>query len=931
MPPIEGPLTSGNSRHAIKLMIHIHICLTASRKTYDARMIENTIELAREALALTTKNSADRNYACLLLAESLGQRFDHHGEDSLLEEMISLKREVLTLSPEGHPGRASMCESLGISLWTRYKRTSDVTLLDEAIDLQREALSLRPPEHPSRYMSCENLGVILWTRYQRTGDVNLLDEAIYLQRGVLDFCPAGHPDRASSCGKLASLLKTLYESTGDIGILDEAINLQREALDTCLAGHPNRSMSYGNLANSLLARYERMGDVSLLNEVINLERQALDLRPAGNSYRYVSCGNLANSLWMHYQRVGDVGLLDEAIDLQREALDLCLAGQPDRSLYCGNLANSITTRYQRTGDASLLDEAIDLQREALDLCPSGHPDRSSWCTNLANSLKKRFERTGDVDLLDEAVYLQREALNLCPQGHPSRFLTCETLAHSLCACYVRTGEVGLLDEAIDLHRETLDFCPAEHPDRTMFCRNLAALLCLHYQRTGNVSTLDESLAYSQEGVATAPVHEVWRCLHILARTFLEKTSPGYDNSKVISCLSQSLKHDPDDPLEFVESLSSLLSNIWECNLEGEHIQLITIYQRLVNFLPLLVHPALGLQSQLQALKTCTRLGSDALVNAVLAKKTTVGFEILELAQGVIWSQSLHRRDPQLQDVPEHLASKLQGLLQSFARSSAAQPYDEERKWLTPRDTLHIRSSQADAVIREIRALPGLERFMLGETFETLRTTASNHPVVVLVGAHGHFYALLLAASLAKGHVVLSLDLSDENLTSLSFTRRSARARRSDVTSKETQEEGDRAGLKKTERASFKLLGGQLQTLWHKVVKPVLAHLGLEVSNQTSLDDTSILTNSTYVSRLGAAVTGHACIGVLLDSSAICLYTLQGSTTARTKSAALILWFHRTLRLSLLFCVRNKLPNLSYEARFPSPLWQRSELRSEISS
>jgi hypothetical protein len=72
-------------------------------------------------------------------------------------------------------------------------------------------------------------------------------------------------------------------------------------------------------------------------------------------------------------------------------------------------------------------------------------------------------------------------------------------------------------------------------------------------------------------------------------------------------------------------------------------------------------------------------------------------------------------------------------------------------------------------------------------------------------------------------------MSDEDLKSLSFTPGSIRARRSDVTLKETPKERDTAGLKKTEHVSSEPLNGQLLTLWHKVVEPVLAHLGLEVS------------------------------------------------------------------------------------------------------
>jgi hypothetical protein len=265
-------------------------------------------------------------------------------------------------------------------------------------------------------------------------------------------------------------------------------------------------------------------------------------------------------------------------------------------------------------------------------------------------------------------------------------------------------------------------------------------------------------------------------------------------------------------------------------MDGKYIQLITIYQRLVNLLPLLVHPALGLQPQLQALKRCTRLGSDAFINAAFADNHAVGLETLELAQGVIWSQSLHRRDPQLKDVPEHLASELQDLLQSFAVGSDAQLANEERKWLTPRDILHAQSSRAYAVIQEIRALPGLDRFMLGKTFETLLAVAFDHPVIVLVGARGRHYALILDPSFDRGHDIIELNISIEDWKNLSLASSTMSAHRRAAVREEKPEEGDRASHKKTGRSTSGPRDGQLKTLWHKVVKPVLNCLGLKVSD-----------------------------------------------------------------------------------------------------
>jgi tetratricopeptide (TPR) repeat protein len=932
MLPTESPPIDKNHNDAIELMVRVERSLSALATVDKAPTIEDTIQLVQEAHAPDTENSPSsidaylllakslfqhfqpygidvlldeitnlgeqilivdpfRFMSCIILAKSLSTRYKSTGDVGLLEQAINLEREALDLLPIRHPHRSQFCGALAISLKEQYERTGDAGSLDRAIDLERKALDLLPIGHLYRSRFYRDLAISLKKQHGRTGDVSLLDEAIDMEREALGLDPTGHPDRSISCGNLAISLKKQHGRTGDVGLLDEAIHLEREALHLCPVGHSDRSTYCGNLAASLSKQYERTGDVSLLDEALDLEREALHLRPTGHQDRLVSCAGLATVLMSRYECTGVVSLLDEVIDLQREALYLHPIGHPDRPVCGGNLAGSLIIRYQRTSDVNLLEEAVDLLRQALDLRPAGHPDRAVSCGNLASPLMTLYERKGDDRFLYEAIILQREALDLCPAEHPYRSVCCENQATFLMAGYKNTGKISFLNEAIDLDRQTLGFRPAGHPNRSRSCGKLAYSLIELYWRTDDVALLDESVALIQEAVTVSPAHEIWMHLHSLALALLQRASPFYDVPKAIFYLSQSLQHDTNHPVAFVISLSSLLDNLWQCNTEGKYIQLTTIYQRFVSLLPLLIHPSLGLQPQLQALKKCTQLGSDAFVNAALVDDWSAGLETLELAQGVIWSTTLHRRDPQLKDVPPHLASKLQGVLQSLAMSSGSQPdqwYEERKPFTSPRDILHAQSARLYTVIQEIRAHPGLERFMLGESVGTLRTAASDHPVVVLVGARGHHYALILAASLVEGHAFLSLNLSDEDLTSLSFNRGTTRAHRSDATLGETPDQGDRVGLKKTELASSKPLDGQLQTLWHKVVKPVLAHLGLEVSSRTSLDDTFILTNNTYVSRLGVAVPEHACIGVLLESSAICLYTLQGFTTAHTRFAALTL-------------------------------------------
>jgi tetratricopeptide (TPR) repeat protein len=524
-------------------------------------------------------------------------------------------------------------------------------------------------------------------------------------------------------------------------------------------------------------------------------------------------------------------MIDTTIALAREAVSISSETEEDRVDACLLLAFSLWKHYERTGDDRLLDEAIDLQRQALDLCPVGHPHRPTSCDNLGASLLTRYKRTGDDRLLDEAIDIQRQALDLCPAGHPDHSMSCGNLAASLQTRYERTGDDRLLDEAIDIQRQALDLRPAGHPDRSISCHNLVVSLSNRYRRTNDNIFLEEIFAMDHEAVTITPTHGVWRHLVDLAWVHLQLKGPFYDVSKALMYLSQSLENKHDDIHRVVQILIYRLDDIWICEAADKHVELISIYQRLINLLPLLPHPTLGLQPQLRDMKKCSRIGSDSFVNAALSGQVAIGLEGLELAQGVIWSQSLHRRDPQLNDVPEPYMSKLQRLLRAMATgmATANSSYYGVRA-LTQHDILHSQSSQLYTLIRKIRALPGLGRFMLGEKFETLRTVAADHPVVVLVGARGRYYALIIASSLFQEHVLVSLELDDEDLKKLSITASSLRQHRDVSTPEQAQEEGKRAPLMKSARSSSSLLCRQLKVLWIKVVRPILNHLGLQASD-----------------------------------------------------------------------------------------------------
>jgi tetratricopeptide (TPR) repeat protein len=759
-------------------------------------------------------------------------------EASLLDE-IEDAREALASCPLDHPDRAECAAALGYHLLMCYNHTGNISLINEAIEVEREALALRPPGHPNRADSCESLGVLLHVRYQQTGDVMLLDEAIGLNREVLASQPPGHPDQANMRANIGSLLYMRYQQTGDVALLDEAIKLEREALALHPSGHPNRATSCCNLSVSLYVRYMRTGDVALLEEAIELDREALALRLPDHPDRVNNCLNLGSSLYVLYQRTGNVALLDEAIELDREALASRPPGHPDRANSCASLGISLHVRYQETGDAAVLHEAIKFNREALALRPPNHPDRANSCLNLGASLYLRYQWTGDVALLDEAIDLEREALALRPTDHPDRAHSCASLAGSLHIRYERTGDDALLCEAIKLEREALALRPTGHLDRANSCADLGSSLHVRYKQTGDVALLDEAIdafIYASEHSSSS---RAWYSLTQLCQLHLLGDSPHYSVLKALEYLQQSLKHEVGNIHHFISSVCFNATLVWDKSsgwTSHTIVLLGTIYAQIVDQLPLVANFVLNTSSRLQFLKATRQVGSDACVAALLAEQPATAVTLLDRAHGIVWTQALHQRDPQMDGAPKDLAIELEDLLRAIARSP---PMDSTRLPDRFQDLRHRQNTRIQAILREIRAMPGLAHFMLGSTYETLRESARDHPVVVLVAARDHAFALIIPTSANADPDLLPLDVAWNHLHSLADTTGKANLRyRARSTGHRRVEASDHeitlAESTDQERAmrngNFASEWSPLASLWRDVVKPVLTRLHITVSH-----------------------------------------------------------------------------------------------------
>jgi hypothetical protein len=394
-----------------------------------------------------------------------------------------------------------------------------------------------------------------------------------------------------------------------------------------------------------------------------------------------------------------------------------------------------------------------------------------------------------------------------------------------------TGSSDLLDDIIQLHREALDLRPHGHSQRALSCNGLADTLWQHFGKTKDVTVIDEALALARESAASASSSEVWRSLLILFVIHVEQASPHFSIPTATTYLLKASASLPPTITEFMRDMQSRLDRMWLMHTAwtpGTTLTLLEVYTYIIDGLSRMTGFAVDTVSQLTVLRSARSFGSDACVAALLPGRPHQAIELLDRAHGVIWAQALHQRDPQLQAIPQSVASELEALFRAVSTpmtTHALATSDLATGYLSPQDVRDQQNSRIQTILTEVRAIPGLDRFMLGRTFAQLRETAREHPVVVLVSARGHVYAIIIRDSAEENPDTLRLELTSDRLALLRDTAACVGLRNADA-SQDVDIQFDRA-MHISKRKETTALS-TLADLWHDIVKPVIDHLQLQV-------------------------------------------------------------------------------------------------------
>ncbi len=308
--------------------------------------------------------------------------------------------------------------------------------------------------------------------------------------------------------------------------------------------------------------------------------------------------------------------------------------------------------------------------------------------------------------LEEAISLYRKALLVCPLDNVGRPVILGGLAHALCTRHDSSRELADLKETIDLHREVLKLYPLGDPNRLISLYNLALSLERLF-----IQSMQPSLVSEIRELVFEAIHHP---LSSLSRRFT---------------------------FGLYWSRRSLFDGTTRLRLYSDSLTL--LYQLVA------INPSLN--AQLKHLTRSTNLAANAAREAILYGDLQGAVSMLERGRQVLLSSIQNYRTPVdvLYDVKPELAERFISIgsrLEHLSTVASTQMDSPE----THRDDLLRRQRDLvdgrNAVLEEVRDLPGFGEFLLPLSYSKLQSAAEEGPVIIVTGSQRRCDALIIASS-----------------------------------------------------------------------------------------------------------------------------------------------------------------------------------------
>ncbi|MET8134332.1 CHAT domain-containing protein [Streptomyces sp. NPDC005251] len=702
--------------------------------------------------------------------------------------------------------------------------TGNPALLYEALDVLRPSAppdTADPDDDGTRTALVSLLTGLLCRHYDRTGDRTALDASVAALERELPAGPGDVPEPGLRTD-LADALKRRYELDGDPADFERARTLLQAAVDRKPPGSTRLDDIHAriHLGTILMSRGIRAGDLAASDEAVTVLRTALAELPSDTEpmIRAWCADSLGNALLELHERADDDEALDEAVRSYRIAVDD--TDDPEsRPARLSNLGNALTRRYERTGDTEALREGVDRLLEAVRLTGEGHPNGAGHRHNLGGALFRLAHHTSDPRIAETAVTVLREGAELAPADSMLQTRLLSTLGSALRTWSDLDGGFNRLAEAVDVHERAAAAMAADDPDRHAQWVNAAGARVEHAVRTADPAALDEAIERLRELADHAPGSAAWvavrsglggaLCYRLNYRDSAEDRAEALLHYRAAYDTPSAA---PPDRARAAVSAGRLALRCGDVPAAGED------FARAVELLDEVAWRGLGRPDRERLLSEFGGVACDAAACVIAQGHGERAVELLEQGRGVLLTQTLDAASSLdvLRSAHPALADAYAELTRELERPSEAGSGDGH---VTARRTAAQDTGawaelarRREEVLREIRALPGQERFQRPPAVAELLSAGREGPVVLVNVSELRCDALVVTADTVTA-------------VPLPVLTRSAVNRRTDLFLQAVGTAADTTADDHLLAVAEREILGTLTWLWTAVAEPVLTAIG----------------------------------------------------------------------------------------------------------
>ncbi|MDG6108283.1 CHAT domain-containing protein [Dactylosporangium aurantiacum] len=685
--------------------------LAASVRLPDPALLDAVILLMTVAAQAPPPRDPRRGARLSHLCLALRRRHERDGAAADLDAAVTAGEEAVEIADgRGEPAPEAW-SNLAAAYRCRHRLRGRAGDLRRAVDLLERRLAVTGADPAA----LAELGEAYRQRYEQTGDPAYVERAVALADQAVTR--AGEQASPALLATLGGALLRRYERTGARPDLWRAADLSERIVAGLRPDVADRGAHLAAAASVLLKRYERSRSREDVHRAVDLYEQALSTLPDDDRARPPLLRGLAGALHQRHLTTGDGADLERAVTLAGWALAAVPPGHPERAAATMEAVAVHLTRYARTGVLADLAYAVD-QAETV-LAAGGPPP---WLSTLGDAYQQRYVVTGDVADLDRAIALGERAAvgtDFALAARQVRLATAYWRRHR------GADRKSDLDRAVELGERAVSGTPADHVELPGRLSLLAEMRLDRYRIGGTTADADAAADLGERALASAPADHPGRSLFTatVCVAHLERGAAALDPARLRDLAAGVAEARGTAPLDRIAAHHAAGSLALAA---GDATLAVQLLDRAVALLPSAAPREAGWADQQHRLGRQAGLVGDAVAAHCAAGDPRGAVEVAELGRGVLLASQANTRVDlvELADRDPRLADRFGWVCDRL--NTPDFPADERRRWW----------ADYDALLIEIRQLPGLEEFLAAPRLAGLRPAVAGG-CAVLVNASRH--------------------------------------------------------------------------------------------------------------------------------------------------------------------------------------------------